>query len=1009
MSKMYNRTPLAVDTDIDMDYKFFNHINWKGVNVNKNFLSVDQETFEDAQNVYMDAEGLLKSRPAIKIYNDTKLENILNMWTFPNVSIYLTGNIDSQYVLHFIRTKTNDTEILQISSDNFKLVLSDEKVFIFLQNAMIYYDNSDSFTGNSRLFDAESLIYVPTTKYIIDGVQEKGEKSNILTSSYYTQYKYSSIDKIDTAALEDNKIKIVLDDKEYEVLFKPYTQYSFVSSIHDISDDQLAPMSFEYEYTKPLMSVSRDGHSMILYSFSLKPSGNTVTAIWHSVTGTSFESIDLTSLPYDIIDEPVISQDGTFIAVILRDGIYVKSVLGTEESGTLLYSDWTNLSKLHSHTGAANFLSSKRHTLSCYDYDNIVVIEFSEWKERYFQYYKDDLGNKQYISRENDLSFVTSGVYDNVNLTSSQANITIIVDGDRYKLNIVPSIDGLFSVYMTDYDNNILLEYLIDDTSKAYTDVVFTKNGSFRLKYSIDTLTQVTVVYTAKYFENAEADLFYSKPISHINNLGQCIYMYDCNFVNKPVSTVCISRSQSLTYQDFIAHTELDAISSMSSLYISNDVYYVAYSTDNKVLLEPFKLHFSVNTNDTWSSSPKTLITVSNRQICKMYNEYNILTNEYLRKNDTNVKLLFDAVPVAITDNSIFVYNDNLLYKTLSEDILISKYTQGKTNYIVPTHVAELDNFYFAIGQKLYISEYTDAKNFEWYFPNEDSFDDIITNLHPISNTEIAVFFTDSIYYISKDVESNLYKAIKSKFGVGCEQGSDVITTSDGKTIIFSSSRGLVAMSYQDFIASTEQSLTYLSDAIFSKYKEFNIGAIKLYQYDYWIICYRQNHIISFVFDIRNNSFWPEAYSQYIYKIITADNVPLILSNNKLYRFDTSDNNYKDSIGKISWFILSQKLHLNAINYNKHLISFTLASVNDNSNPCSIKLEIRNYRKKVDYGKTEIIEYEVDVIRTFVKRVNYSKVTEFQYKLSADIDNAIQVPLALSNLSLKYNVTGVVR
>ena len=68
MAKTFNRRPLSVNTPSANDVKnyFFNHYTWKGLADDKNFLAVDQETFADCNNVYMDSEGLLRSRPSIK-------------------------------------------------------------------------------------------------------------------------------------------------------------------------------------------------------------------------------------------------------------------------------------------------------------------------------------------------------------------------------------------------------------------------------------------------------------------------------------------------------------------------------------------------------------------------------------------------------------------------------------------------------------------------------------------------------------------------------------------------------------------------------------------------------------------------------------------------------------------------------------------------------------------------------------------------------------------------------
>ena len=64
--KIINRRPFSVNVDVDIDYKFFSHVNWKGICTDKNYFNLDQETFEDCKNVYIDSEGLLKSRPAFK-------------------------------------------------------------------------------------------------------------------------------------------------------------------------------------------------------------------------------------------------------------------------------------------------------------------------------------------------------------------------------------------------------------------------------------------------------------------------------------------------------------------------------------------------------------------------------------------------------------------------------------------------------------------------------------------------------------------------------------------------------------------------------------------------------------------------------------------------------------------------------------------------------------------------------------------------------------------------------
>lgn len=59
-------------------------------------------------------------------------------------------------------------------------------------------------------------------------------------------------------------------------------------------------------------------------------------------------------------------------------------------------------------------------------------------------------------------------------------------------------------------------------------------------------------------------------------------------------------------------------------------------------------------------------------------------------------------------------------------------------------------------------------------------------------------------------------------------------------------------MSYQDFIASTEQSLTYLSDNIYDMFINYiteknSLNQIKLYKFGYWIVIYKRDSKDGFV------------------------------------------------------------------------------------------------------------------------------------------------------------------
>ena len=411
------------------------------------------------------------------------------------------------------------------------------------------------------------------------------------------------------------------------------------------------------------------------------------------------------------------------------------------------------------------------------------------------------------------------------------------------------------------------------------------------------------------------------------------------------------------------------------------------------------------------------------------------------------INLLFTCFPIAYfyggnTFDSMYIANTNALYISNADKVIeLAETTIGETNFILPEVYALLENYYVGIGNKLYISKsITDNGKFKWYFPeiSVQPFDNNITNLQPISNTEVAIFFENEIWHSTFDAETTIggkqgvYRYYKSKLQAGCKKGSDVLVTYDGKYTIFASNRGLVAMSYQDFIASTEQSLTYLSDNIYDKFVNYiteqdSLNQIKLYKFGYWIIIYKRDSKDGFVFDTRNNSWWPLSSFDKPTKFVTIDNKIEMLSVGNMYDLNKSDADYYDYDGefvnKVSWLVKSQKLHLSALNNYKHIINMTFVSVHDsnilqnseyNIDGLDFKLQVNCYRKKVDGNINSLddyvtVNYRVDTIRTYVQRLNYSKINEFQYQLSSDEENAMDIPLSLNSITIKYKVGGQVR
>ena len=87
-----------------------------------------------------------------------------------------------------------------------------------------------------------------------------------------------------------------------------------------------------------------------------------------------------------------------------------------------------------------------------------------------------------------------------------------------------------------------------------------------------------------------------------------------------------------------------------------------------------------------------------------------------------------------------------------------------------------------------------------------------------------------------------------------------------------------------------------------------------------------------------------------------------------------------------------------------------------NASSLDCKLQINSYRKQLDGNigddnEYTVVEYDIESARTYVQRLNYSKVNEFQYLLSDNEETAIsaRIPLSLNNITVKYKIGTQVR
>lgn len=981
--KTINRIPksFSVPTTKQIADKYFNQSNWKGINDDKNFLGVDQESFADCENIYVDTENVLRSRPSLK-----KDEvNIIKKYKFGNVTIKLNAISGIQYI------DGDKTEITATSNAN-------DVKFYYIQNVIYvqykglngqqffkYYDKDTN--GNIVLKDVNDKVYVPIVTNWENGYKQdtNAESPNELTGAYRERFNWVK-DSTDTYTLENfsrdvvnnaknlNNVDVTINKNKYT--FDEFTadKYNvFVGKGTILEDSEYLKYTYGgvlYKY--PLVAYKKGiiiktrilgntGDDDLLYTYSIS----------YSIDGGKlFTTLPSISSVYSI---PVISDDGSMVCVCQRvikydntsktNKYYLKIMaysIGKNKNNEYTFTEWTDLIQ---HSGNGEY--------------EIYVVTYTGGEVDYNLY--------STINVKNENNF---GVLSRRTAASASNNNVRITLFTKDKNTTYSNTN--FPIYYTNFEYN--------DNYIVYNDANRNSNKStnfYRIPIKVDD------AYTKETYQNLN---------------------------------ICINNDY-----------DYNGICAISYFKLNDDIcaVYNSYTTSGYVTKY---INFSTGKTYEISGTSNTATTELEYQV-RGTNDI-LVTTKVRRNNDATVTKLMHNITndkslyVISADPLIYIY-DNVLYNSnLVTNVTVIDTIAGDIKIKDFTHFTELaKTYYFSKGNKLYISSiganYPDDVNFMLYYPeiNTKTFDNDITNLHPISSTEVAIFTEDNIYYCSYNDNIGTYTYYKSKIPLGCEEGTDIITTFDSKYTIFTTKRGLVAMAYQDFISSTEQALTFLSDTIFDMFDKWHTKPVKLCIHKYWICCYTYENDVCFIYDLRTNSWWRWKLENgnLLYNVYVYDNKPNVsvkgkgTSNNLL---DTSDVDYYDDVfnaGKnnISWFIKSQKLHLNAVNYTKHIVNIILNTVNDgtlDNNDRQIVLKVNNYRNKVSIGKnianldneSDTMSFTVDYVRTFVKKLNYYNVNEIEYTLSdfaSENGSVIMTakPLSLSCITIKYRITNEVK
>ena len=369
------------------------------------------------------------------------------------------------------------------------------------------------------------------------------------------------------------------------------------------------------------------------------------------------------------------------------------------------------------------------------------------------------------------------------------------------------------------------------------------------------------------------------------------------------------------------------------------------------------------------------------------------------------------------------VYTNDLTDDDIATLTYLYNAEVGPTGEAIYTKVPDVTyadtELYMAFGNLLQITANKyDGTDIEFNLPsiNDNSFISPISAMVNISTTEVALFFENKVMICSKVADETYgyrYDYYNTKLTLGTRRGDDVINTLEGTYTVFPTLRGMAFMNYQEFMATTDQVVEYITDQIKDIWTAFYKASsrIRMVQWLSHIIVTNGTRQI-LLFDLRTASWWVWEVPLNVY-MMTTDQVHLKLISGQQYIFEEDDRYWDfprtDHQVRIEWMAQSQPLHMNAPNYYKNIKQLIFQLVETTDKQMTIMAQIKLYRKKVTVREPEVVAFKIDELRTFVKRFNYWKINELQWGLASDPETVTPAKLILSGVTVKYEYGGEVR
>jgi len=289
--------------------KYFNHTDFHGIVHNKNIFEVDELSFEDAKNVYIDENNSLITRepltqeelPDLTVPTGNKLIEILRAG---NVRIYVSQEpVNNEFDI--IAWDENTLQILN-TIDEYHLSIIEHYVICFRTDGAMVLDINDYNTGWVPLTD---LVEVPITKRVVGSLVTE-LPGNQFTDAFKEQYVWSNQS---IPELPDGDGEVVVNTTRRQLTWTiPDTNVNTEYRILRPLGITLSPGDL-ITTARNIVCVARPTYVMLSYD-----EGETFTRVWYPQYTDGFKNV------------ASVSRDGLCFFFVAGSGVY-RLDLGTQE------------------------------------------------------------------------------------------------------------------------------------------------------------------------------------------------------------------------------------------------------------------------------------------------------------------------------------------------------------------------------------------------------------------------------------------------------------------------------------------------------------------------------------------------------------------------------------------------------------------------------------------------------------------------------------------------------